>query len=206
MMMRNVLDVAISRRSALIFAMLTVLAPRTRLAAAHLASQGVVRTTASYVIPRITLTDMLDHKIRLDRLLAADKAAIVEFFFTSCTSICGLQASALSTAQAQIAAVGRDCSMLSISIDPEFDTPARLREYAEGFKPAANWYLLTGRQRDIERVMASFDARYPGDNKMLHQPYTFIRLSPAHAWRRVEGMLDGDELVAEYCDVIANSN
>ncbi len=166
-------------------------------------STDVVRTTATYAIPRVNLVDMHGSDVQLDRLLAENKPAIVEFFFTSCTSICGLQSLGLSDAQAGLAATGIDCVLLSISIDPEFDTPERMLEYAANFEPGPNWHLLTARQRDIEQVMSAFDARYPGNNKMLHQPLTYIRPSPDRPWHRIEGLLGGNDLVAEFTDVLS---
>ena len=166
-------------------------------------ADGIVRTIADYDIPTVTLTDAAGKPVRLDLLLAEPKPAIVEFFFTSCTTICGLQASAVSNAQAALAAVG-DCTIVSISIDPEFDTPARLSDYAKSFDARPNWLLLTGRQTDVVRVLTAFNARNASDNKMLHQPYTFIRTAPGLQWLRLQGLFESDELVTEFKEALAH--
>lgn len=165
-------------------------------------TSGIARSVADYNPPSVTLIDAVGEQVRLDGLLAESKPVILEFFFTTCTTICGLQASVLSDAQKALGAVG-DCTMLSVSIDPEYDTPARLREFAASFEAQPNWRLLTGRQQDILRVLVAFNARYPGDNKMLHQPFTFIRAAPDRQWLRLEGLLTSDELIAEYKQALA---
>jgi protein SCO1/2 len=51
--------------------------------------------------------------------------------------------------------VGRDIFMYSISLKPEQDTPAALKEYAEMFQAKPGWTFLTGKPEDVELLRQS---------------------------------------------------
>ncbi len=63
--------------------------------------------------------------------------------------------------------------LVSITIDPEHDTPAVLAEYAERFGAPRGWSFLTGSPEDVERVLRAFDA-WSG-SKSSHRPITLLR-------------------------------
>jgi protein SCO1/2 len=157
------------------------------------------RQTAAYDPPRVSLVDSSGRTVPLADLLGGNRPVVLEFFYTTCTTICGLQSSSLSNARA---ALGDNCTLISISIDPEFDTAAKLRAYARIYQIKSNWHLLTGRRADIQAVLTAFDARPYGDNKMLHKPYVFIHTAPDRQWIRLEGLLSGPEIVGEYREAL----
>ena len=81
-------------------------------------------------------------------------ATIVSFFFTRCPSICPLLMHAVKGVQNEIAASGeRSVRLLSVTADPEYDTPERLRDYGKalGVDPA-RWALVTGDPAEIRRL------------------------------------------------------
>ena len=86
--------------------------------------------------------------------------------------------------------------MISITIDPEQDTPERLKEYAGRFKAESGWLFLTGSIDNIIATQKAFDA-YRGD-KMNHVPLTFLRSTQDGSWVRLEGFASANEVVAEY--------
>jgi len=77
---------------------------------------------------------------------------IVDFFFTRCPTICPIMSSQMARLQAQLINRGmqNDVLLLSHSVDPEHDTPARLQQYGQklGRNPAI-WEMLTGDKEDI---------------------------------------------------------
>jgi protein SCO1/2 len=85
--------------------------------------------------------------------LIKDKVFVVNFLFTTCRDFCPLAAARLSELQEKLGeAMGRDIFFYSISIDPETDTPERLKEYARTFQAGPGWLFLTGKPEDIRAI------------------------------------------------------
>jgi protein SCO1 len=85
--------------------------------------------------------------------LIKDKVFVISFIFTTCRDFCPLAAARLSELQQKLGdAMGRDVFFYSISIDPETDTPERLKEYANTFGAGPGWLFLTGKPDDIQAL------------------------------------------------------
>ncbi|MGC8475139.1 MAG: SCO family protein [Acetobacteraceae bacterium] len=196
-------------RRVLLSATAALLLPRVRPALAdsrHYSVSGTAsRREAVYPVPQVTLRDRFNRPVALRTLLAPGHAVVMEFFFTSCPTICGLQNSTLAVAQHRLVALSPGIRLVSISIDPGFDTPARIRRYAKPYAPLPNWSLLTGSQHAVQAVLSAFDATFPGGNKYLHEPLVYIRPANSPVWRRTNGLLTASQLVAEFRDVIAHT-
>jgi protein SCO1/2 len=160
------------------------------------AGEKVTRTSASYDVPDVTLTDMNGERVPLASALAYDGPVFLQFIFTTCPTICPVMSSTLSSAQEKLGTEAARVRMVSISIDPEQDTPERLHEYARKFKAGPQWMFLTGDLEKIVAVQKSFDA-YRG-NKMRHEPLTFMRAAPGKPWLRLDGLLSAAQLIGEY--------
>ena len=80
------------------------------------------------------------------------KVYLVEFFFTSCPSICPIMSRNLVQLQDEFRGY-EDFGVASISINPEFDTPQVLKEYAEKYGITdMDWHLLTGNRDSIYQL------------------------------------------------------
>jgi protein SCO1/2 len=100
--------------------------------------------------------------------LIKDKIVVLSFIYTSCKDICPLASSRLAEAQEKLGdRVGRDIFFYSISIEPERDTPARLKAYADAFHAGPGWLFLTGLPEDIKTIRYKFGDRRPdlGDHR-----------------------------------------
>jgi protein SCO1/2 len=159
---------------------------------------GYSRCLAHYDMPDVALVGANGDSVKLRALLSEPRPVLVQFIFTSCSTICPMMAATFSTAQAGLTKAHPGYRLVSISIDPEYDTPERLKDFAERFKAGPDWLFLTGTERDVAQVLRAFDAYYPGNNKMYHRPYTFLRAAPERPWVRLDGLLSATELVAEY--------
>ena len=81
-----------------------------------------------------------------------DKIVVTDFFFTHCPTICPKMTNSLKSVAR---ALGNDPDVLinSISVDPDRDSPERLKKYIEDFRiPTKNWDLLTGDKKEIYRM------------------------------------------------------
>jgi protein SCO1/2 len=83
--------------------------------------------------------------------------------------------------------------LVSISIDPEVDTPARLREYAARVGATGNWVFLTGSADAVEAAQRAFGA-YRG-SKEAHAAATYVRRTATAPWERIDGLASVDALL-----------
>jgi protein SCO1/2 len=80
------------------------------------------------------------------------KVWIVNFAYTQCTETCPTQTAQMARLQADLAGE-KDVRLVSITVNPEEDTPERLAEYAEGYgADPERWFFLTGPQAAIYRL------------------------------------------------------
>lgn len=154
------------------------------------------RSIHHYSVPDVTLVDMDGAYVHLPDALGGNSPTMVNFIFTSCTTICPVLSMTFSQSQELLAAELGDLTMISISIDPEHDTPDRLRAYAKRHDAGDRWRFLTGSRSDILAVQKAFDA-YRG-SKMSHEPFTLLHASADAPWVRLEGFAGAADLVAEY--------
>ncbi len=154
------------------------------------------RSEESYVIPDVTLTNQHRQKVRLVELLQTDKPVLVDFIYGTCTTICPILSAGYSSMQRKLAPAEEKVRLVSISIDPEYDTPEVMTEYLEKYQAKPGWLFLTGSREDINKVMRAFDAYVP--NKMAHYPITFLRGPGQERWVRIYGLIGTSDLMKEY--------
>lgn len=155
-----------------------------------------IRTLANYRLPAVSLVDMQGRKVSLESELDTDMPVLINFIFTTCTAVCTVNSGTFSKVQEKLAKAGKRFRLISISIDPEQDTPARLRDYAARYKAGPDWHFLTGDAARINAVQRALDAYRGG--KMNHAPLTYLRATPVGPWVRYEGFVYADELVEDY--------
>lgn len=84
----------------------------------------------------------------------ADQVYVVQFFFTSCATVCPRLSDWMSRIQDRVASHGDAVRLVSITVDPERDTPEKLGIYAKGYGAIpGRWKFLTGEPEQIERVV-----------------------------------------------------
>jgi len=92
--------------------------------------------------------------------LIKGKVVVISFIFTSCKDICPITTSRLAQIEEKLGdRVGRDIFIYSISVDPENDTPERLKKYAEAFHAGPGWLFLTGKMADIRAINGKLGER-----------------------------------------------
>jgi protein SCO1/2 len=154
------------------------------------------RSTGVYQIPDETLVDGHGNPVSTASLLAAGQPMLLNFLFTSCTTVCPVATATFAAVRRKLGPEAERLRLVSISIDPEHDTPARLLEYARRQDAGSSWLFLTGEPASVRRLQQAFEA-YRGD-KASHVPLTFLRGASGPAWLRIEGFPTAADLVREY--------
>lgn len=153
------------------------------------------RTLESYTVPDVTLVRQDGSKVKLKAMLDSGEPVILDFIFGTCTTICPVLSAGYANLQAKLPPGASKIHLVSVSIDPENDTPKALRDYLKRYRAKPGWDIFTGRREDIDTVMHAFNAYIP--NKMSHYPLTLIKEPKSGKWIRILGLMSSSEFVAE---------
>jgi protein SCO1/2 len=165
-------------------------------------NQAVTRSTVLYAIPEVTLVRDDGKRVSLPQEMDDGRPVVLNFIFTSCSSICPLMSQVFGEFQRKLGADAGQVHLMSISTDPEQDTPARLTEYARQFGAGREWRHYTGTVQASLKAQRAFDV-YRGD-KMSHGPVTLLRAAPGKPWHRIDGFVTPDELLQEYRQLLVS--
>ena len=170
-------------------------------ASAPMMMDGVIISTVDYKIPQLQLLRENGKSVSLARELDDGRPVLMNFIFTTCETTCPLSSQTFSAFQRKLGPERGRVHMVSISIDPEQDTPARLRAYAKKFHAGPQWQHYTGTLQASLAAQQAFGA-YRGD-KMSHTPLTLLRAAPGRPWTRIEGFVTPDQLLHHYHELLA---
>jgi protein SCO1/2 len=153
--------------------------------------------TFSPTVPDVEVVTHEGKTVRFYSDLVKDRVVAINFIFTNCSTICPATGALFANLQKQ---GGRGVHFISISIDPETDTPQRLNTWSRRFRTEPGWTLVTGKRAAIEQIVKAFGATTgrPQD----HQPLTIIGSDATHLWTRLYGMPGSEKVNALVDDVV----
>jgi protein SCO1/2 len=169
----------------------------------HHVIPGLTRTVAEYPVPDIKLTRDDGKVVSLEKELDDGRPVVLSFIYTSCTTVCPVTSATIAELQRDLGPERDRVHLVSISIDPEYDTPQRLREYGEKFHAGKNWQHYTGTLAASVAAQRAFNV-YRGD-KMSHTATTLLRAKPGDQWVRLDGFATADQLLAELHGICTTS-
>ena len=206
--MRSPRKIAAAAAAAGLLASIPAQAPADEAADPHahhhqmmMSMKRATRSTADYALPAIDLVRDDGKTASLAAELDDGKPVVLNFVFTTCTTICPMMTQVFARLQERLGPERDRVHMVSISIDPEQDTPARLAAYARKFHAGPQWRFYTGTTEASVAAQRAFDV-YRGD-KMDHTPVTFLRAAPGRRWVRIDGFASADELAEALHELVA---
>ncbi|CAA0096527.1 SCO1 protein [BD1-7 clade bacterium] len=162
---------------------------------------------AQVVIPAVMLVSSEGKAVDLPSVIGGNRSVVLQFVFTSCQNVCPIMVTTFSESQQFLAR--HKAQLVSISIDPAFDTPAKLQQYANRFGAhvgtESDWIFLTGALGDIDQVKHAFDAIYSGANKAHHKPVIYLKPEASEQWYVLDA-LSGVETFQEQVAVLLGSH
>ena len=103
--------------------------------------------------PNVELTTQDGKVVRFYDDLIKGKIVALDLIYTTCQYACPLETARMAQVQRLLGdRMGKDVFFYSITIDPEHDTPAVLKDYAEKYNAGPGWLFLTGKAEDIELI------------------------------------------------------
>ena len=126
--------------------------------------------------------------------LIKDKIVIVMFIYTSCTDICPLTTARMTLIEDKLGPlIGKDFFIVSMTVDPEVDTPEKLKAYSKAFATGPGWTFVTGKPEDIRAINYRLGER----SKVLseHRNEIVLGNDVTGEWQRDNVMGDLDRIV-----------
>ena len=163
---------------------------------AAMAATELKRSEASYSIPALTLVRQDGKKVSFPAELDDGRPVLLQFMYTSCTTICPVTTQMFSRVQDKLGKEHDKFHMLTISVDPEYDTPVRLNSFAKKLGAGSQWQFYGGTLESSVALQKAFDA-FRGD-KMNHVPVTYLRAAPGKPWIRIDGLRTPEDIIREY--------
>jgi protein SCO1/2 len=142
----------------------------------------------------VELVDQDGRRHRFYSDLLQGKTVVVAAFFTSCTTSCPILAERMAALQERVGErLGRDVYLLSFSVDPHADTPARLKQYAERVGARPGWFFLTGSKTNVDWALYKLGAYT--DPAEAHSNLLILGNEPAGEWKKVFGLAPAEDLL-----------
>lgn len=134
------------------------------------------------------------------------KFVVLDFIYTSCPDVCPLLTANLrQVADALGDRFGQDVYFVSITLDPEYDTPEHLKQYAQAFRAdPSRWNFLTGETAIVDQVLDDYQQTYErrGPREVDHTALTVLIDPNGMERHRYWGMTYPPELVVEHIETI----
>ena len=161
----------------------------------HHAPAAAAPASAKVVLRDAPLLDASGKRVRLAQEVIGGRIAVVNFIYTSCTTVCPVSSASFQQLQQRLGArLGKEVVLVSITVDPLRDTPQRLREYAGRYQAREGWVWLTGAKPDVDSVLkglGAYSARFED-----HPATVLVGDARSGSWTRFFGFPSVDELVA----------
>jgi cytochrome oxidase Cu insertion factor (SCO1/SenC/PrrC family) len=155
---------------------------------------------ASY-FPNTALLTQDGKEVRFYEDLLKGKIVLINFVFTTCKGTCSPMTANLAKVQSYLGEhVGREVAMISVSVDPETDTPAALKRYADSFKAQPGWYFLTGTKENVSEVLRKLGGFVEDKNE--HSLALIIGNEATGDWMKLHSMANPKEISASVMRLI----
>jgi protein SCO1/2 len=170
--------------------------------AGHDGAHASSATRAQKYFTDVELLDQDGRKVHFYSDVLKGKTVIVNAFFTTCTSVCPPMNRNMEKIQAALGErVGKDVFLVSISVDPETDTPTRLKEYSKKFHAGPGWLFLTGKKENVD--WALYKVGQYVEDKQDHTTVIIIGNEATGLWKKALGIAKPAELI-QIVESVAN--
>jgi protein SCO1 len=163
-------------------------------------TNGTENAAAKYFTD-IQLVDQNGEKLRFYSDLLQGKTVIINSFFATCQGSCLPMTRNLEKVQEALGdRLGKDARIISISVDPDVDTPAELKAFSKKFHARPGWYFLTGSKENVEFVLKKLGQFV--EDKNDHLNIFIIGNERTGLWKKAFGLAKSEEIVKVVDSVI----
>lgn len=155
--------------------------------------QPKTASEAKVDIPNVQLLDQHDKQVDLKTDVIGEDIAVVSFAYTTCTTICPVVTAIFSQVQDRLGdKLGKQVKLVTITVDPNRDTPARLLKYSKKHGAKDGWSWLTGKKDNVIKALNAFGAYTV--NFEDHPAMILIGDGKSNTWYRYYGFSAPDDI------------
>ena len=152
-------------------------------------------------IPDVQVLDQNGQKKKFYTDLVKGKTVVINLVFTTCKAMCPLLGANFSKLQTALGdRLGKDVFLISVSTDPETDSPEKFKAWGERFKVQNGWTLVTGDKEGLDPLLRVLSG--DGPRKDYHAPSVCIFNGKTQSYRWAYG-LEASERVIQIIDELA---
>ncbi len=146
-------------------------------------------------LPNLVFTNQNGEKMRFYDDLVKDNSVVINFFYTSCSESCPIAMHNLVSAKEDLKNRGhKDVRFISVTLDPDTDTPMVLKDFSMSLDTGSDWQLLTGSKADItqlRRGLGIYDLNPELDkDPATHSGIAVLGNEPKGKWRSVPAVIN----------------
>jgi protein SCO1/2 len=157
-------------------------------------AKAAAESSAHKYFGDVKLVNQDGKEVRLYSDLMQGKTVVINAMFTTCTGACPVMSGTMAKIQDHLGdRVGKDVRLISISVDPVNDTPAKLKEYAARFHAKPGWYFLTGSKENVEAALRKLGQWV--DDPANHQTLYLIGNDRTGLWKKAFALAKPEEVL-----------
>ncbi|MCB9232396.1 MAG: SCO family protein [Bacteroidia bacterium] len=140
------------------------------------------------------LVDQNGKEYRFYSDLMENKVVIINPFFAECTGSCPVMNKMMQEVQVWLGdKLGSEVTMMTITVDPDHDTPTQLTDYARGYQAREGWHFLSGDKENVDLVMKKI-GKYV-DQREAHDTIILIGNLKTGLWKKANGLAAPQEII-----------
>lgn len=183
-----------SFKAFLVFFILCIYGSLAALAHDHESPQ-VLSGVVELELPDVDVTDQNGTQHKLVSGLIGNKAAVISFIFTRCSTSCPVITANLRALQDRYKErAGKDLVFISISVDPSNDTPDVLKKFASQFDPLPGWSFVRAEGTNFDDLRKAL--KFRDSSPLTHTTQVFIGLGGKTTWLSRDGTAKPEVLEA----------
>jgi protein SCO1/2 len=149
-------------------------------------------TAVELSVPDVQVVNQSGEHVRFNSDVVKGRVAVITSFLTNCSAFCPITQEKL----AQLAKLlgdkmGREVVFISVSVDPENDTPEHMKAWGKKFHVGTGWSLVSGKKEDVDALLKSLGLYVAIPQR--HQSALLIG-SQKSGWSRVSSWSTAEKL------------
>lgn len=168
---------------------------------AHEAQESAPPTPKALAIPDASVFNQEGREIKFYTDLVKDKVVLINFIYTTCEAACPMSGERFAKLQTALGdRVGKDVYLISISTDPQTDTPAKLKAWGRQFDAGTGWTFVTGGKTEMSALLRALTGSEP--RKDFHLPAAYVINDRSGDWVYTSLLQSPDRLLKTVDDLV----